>query len=55
MKVDDQGTLCMLASQDVLMKDWDTDVDERWNFLADGFLLAEDWLSETDNTSFAYL
>ena len=27
----DEGVLTMLASQEVLLKDWDNEADERWN------------------------
>lgn len=28
---EDEGVLTMLASEDVLKKDWDNELDERWN------------------------
>ena len=31
MADDSESIVTMLASQEVLMKDWDNDADERWN------------------------
>ena len=30
-KINKEGILVMLASEAVLMKDWDNEADERWN------------------------
>ena len=30
-KEENEGVLTMLASEDVLKKDWDNELDERWN------------------------